>query len=52
VRPLGEGRWIKRQWKKAQLAAKIAKPISWRELRHQYVSLLIVAGKDVLYIAS
>jgi len=52
ARPLGEGRWIKRQWKRAQLAAGIAKPISWRELRHQYVSSLIAAGKDVLYIAS
>lgn len=50
--PIGAGRWIKRQWKKAQRDAGITKPISWRELRHQYVSLLIAAGKDVLYIAS
>lgn len=48
---IGEGPWIKRQWRKAQLAAKIRQPIRWHDLRHQYVSLLIAAGKSPKYVA-
>jgi hypothetical protein len=48
---IGEGSWIKRQWRKAQLAAKVRHPIRWHDLRHQYVSLLIAAGKSPKYIA-
>ncbi len=50
--PIGDGSWIKRQWLKAQRAAGIARPISWHDLRHQFVSLLIAAGKHPKYIAS
>ncbi|HEV2355997.1 MAG TPA: tyrosine-type recombinase/integrase [bacterium] len=42
---------MKRQWKKAQVAAGIARPIRWQDLRHQCASLLIAAGKNPLYIA-
>ena len=48
---VGEGSWIKRQWRKAQLAGKVRHPIRWHDLRHQYVSLLIAAGKSPKYIA-
>jgi integrase len=49
--PIGEGSWVKRQWRKAQQAAGIASPISWHDLRHQFVSLLIAAGKHPKQIA-
>ena len=48
---IGEGSWIKRQWRKAQVTAKVRHPIRWYDLRHQYVSLLIAAGKSTKYIA-
>ncbi|HXX38857.1 MAG TPA: site-specific integrase [bacterium] len=48
---IGEGPWIKRQWRQAQLAVRIRQPIKWHHLRHQFVSLLIAAGKNPLYIA-
>ncbi len=48
---IGEGSWIKRQWRKAQVAAQVRHPIRWYDLRHQYVSLLIAAGKSAKYIA-
>lgn len=48
---IGEGSWVKRQWRKAQLAAHVRHPIRWHDLRHQYVSLLIAAGKSAKYIA-
>jgi integrase len=48
---IGEGSWIKRQWRKAQVAAQVRPPIRWYDLRHQYVSLLIAAGKSAKYIA-
>lgn len=50
-RPIGDGSWIKRQWRAAQKAAGIAHPISWHDLRHEFVSLLIAAGKPPKYIA-
>jgi integrase len=50
--PIGDGSWIKRQWRGAQEAAGIADPISWHDLRHLFVSLLIAAGKHPKYIAS
>jgi integrase len=50
--PIGDGSWIKRQWREAQVAAGIAHPISWHDLRHLFVSLLIAAGKHPKYIAS
>lgn len=49
--PIGDGSWVKRQWREAQRAAGIAKPVSWHDLRHQFVSLLIAAGKHPKYIA-
>ena len=48
---IGDGSWLKRQWRKAQIAAEIRQPIRWHDLRHQFVSLLIAAGKNVLYIS-
>jgi integrase len=48
---IGEGSWIKRQWRKAQVTANIRHPVRWYDLRHQYVSLLIAAGKSTKYIA-
>jgi integrase len=50
--PIGDGSWIKRQWREAQVAAGIAHPTSWHDLRHLFVSLLIAAGKHPKYIAS
>lgn len=50
--PIGDGSWIKRQWRKAQVAAGILHPISWHDLRHQFVSLLIASAKHPKYIAS
>lgn len=50
--PIGDGSWIKRQWGNAQQAAGIAHPISWHDLRHEFVSLLIAAGKHPKYIAA
>ncbi len=49
--PIGDGSWLKRQWRKAQVRAGIRRPVRWHDLRHQFVSLLIAAGKDVKYIA-
>jgi integrase len=48
---IGDGSWLKRQWRQAQLRAGIRRPIRWHDLRHQFVSLLIAAGKSVKYIA-
>lgn len=50
--PIGDGSWIKRQWAKAQRAAGIVHPVSWHDLRHEFVSLLIAAGKHPKYIAA
>jgi integrase len=50
--PIGDGTWIKRQWRQAQVAAEIAKPITWHDLRHMFVSLLVAAGKHPKYIAA
>lgn len=52
VTPLGDGTWIKRQWQAAQKRAGIRTPISWHDLRHQFVSLLIAAGKHPKQIAA
>lgn len=41
---------MKRQWHQAQVDAKIKRPIRWHDLRHQFVSLLIAAGKSPKYI--
>lgn len=49
--PIGNGSWIKRQWRKAQTAVGIRRPIAWHALRHQFVTLLIAAGKHPKYIA-
>jgi len=49
--PIGNGTWIKRQWRKAQLAVGITRPISWHDLRHEFVSLLIAAGRHPKYTA-
>lgn len=49
--PIGDGSWIKRQWRKAQIRAGIRRPISWHDLRHQFVTLLIAAGKHPKYMA-
>lgn len=46
------GPWIKRQWRNAQVKAGIKSPIRWHDLRHQFVSLLITAGKHPKYIAA
>ena len=51
TRRIGEGSWLKRAWRKAQLSAGIKRPIHWHHLRHQFVSLLIAGGKNPLYIA-
>lgn len=45
------GSWLKRQWRKAQVRAGVG-PIRWHDLRHQFVSLLIAAGKHPKYIAA
>lgn len=52
VEPIGQGSWIKRQWHKAQLRAGIRQPISWHDLRHVFVSLLIAAGKHPKQIST
>lgn len=49
--PIGNGSWIKRQWREAQEEAGIARPISWHDLRHEFVSLLIAAGKHHKYVS-
>lgn len=49
--PIGDRSWLKRQWRKAQLGAGARQPIRWHDLRHQYVSLLIAAGKSPKCIA-
>jgi len=51
-KPLLQGPWIKRHWLKAQRAAGIKRPIRWHDCRHQFVSLLIAAGKHPKYISS
>ena len=48
---IGDGSWLKRQWRGAQIRAGIRRPIRWHDLRHQFVSLLIAAGKSPKYIA-
>ncbi len=50
--PIGDGSWLKRQWRKAQVWAGIQRSIRWHDLRHQFVSLLIAAGKDVSTLPS
>lgn len=52
TKPIGDGSWIKREWKRAQRTAGIRHPITWRDLRHQFVTLLIAAGKHPKYIAN
>ena len=49
--PIGNGTWIKRQWRKAQVAVGVTRPISWHDLRHEFVCLLIAAGRHPKYIA-
>ena len=49
--PIANGTWVKRQWRKAQAAAGIRRPISWHDLRHEFVVLLIAGGKHPKYIA-
>lgn len=51
LRPMGAGNWIKQQWRDAQLRAGRRTPITWHDLRHQFVSLLIAAGKHPKYVA-
>jgi integrase len=51
VRAIGNGTWIKRMWLRAQERARVRVPISWHCLRHQFVSLMIAAGKDPAYIS-
>jgi integrase len=48
---IGDGSWLKRQWREAQIRAGIRRPIRWHDLRHQFVSLLIAAGKTTKYVA-
>jgi integrase len=48
---IGDGSWIKRQWREAQVRAGVG-PIRWHDLRHQFVSLLIAAGKHPKYIST
>ncbi len=48
---IGDGSWLKRQWRHAQIRAGVRRPIGWHDLRHQFVSLLIAAGKSPKYIA-
>ncbi len=48
---IGDGSWLKRQWREAQVRARVG-PIRWHDLRHQFVSLLIAAGKHPKYIAA
>ena len=49
--PIGNGTWIKRQWRAAQVRAGIRRPIRWHDLRHTFVSLLVAIGKHPRYIA-
>ncbi|MGH2360644.1 MAG: tyrosine-type recombinase/integrase [bacterium] len=50
--PIGDGSWIKREWRKAQERAGMRHPVRWHDLRHQFVSLLIAAGKHPKYVAA
>lgn len=52
VTPIGDGHWVKRQWHDAQVKAGVRASITWHDLRHQYVSLLIAAGKHPKYIST
>jgi len=49
--PIGNGTWLKRQWRKAQLRSGTRHPIRWHDLRHQFISLLIAGGKAPKYVA-
>ena len=51
VASIGDGSWIKRQWRAAQCRAGVKVPITWHDLRHEFVSLLIWSGKHPKYIA-
>jgi integrase len=51
VTPIGDGSWVKGGWRRAQLRAGIAQPVTWHDLRHLCVSLLIAAGKHPKFIA-
>ena len=48
---IGDGSWIKRHWRAAQVRAGVKAPITWHDLRHRFVSQLICAGKHPKYIA-
>ena len=48
---IGDGSWLKRQWRRAQTRAGVKAPIAWHDLRHLFVSLLITAGKHAKYIS-
>lgn len=50
--PIGDGTWIKREWREAQEGAGLRNPIRWHDLRHEFVSLLVAAGKHPKYIAA
>jgi integrase len=52
TRSLGNGNWIKQQWRQAQIRAGVKSPIRWHDLRHQFVSFLIAIGKHPKFIAS
>lgn len=49
--PLGDGSALRKAWKRAQTKAGVKQPISWHDLRHQFVTLLIAAGKHPKFIA-
>ncbi len=51
ITPIGDGSWIKSEWRRAQARAGIRRPITWHDLRHLFVSLLIAAGKHPKFIA-
>jgi hypothetical protein len=49
---LGNGNWVKQQWRQAQIRAGVKSPIRWHDLRHQYVSFLIALGKNPKFIST
>jgi integrase len=51
VTPMGDGNWMRAQWEQAQRQAGIKNMVTWHDLRHMFVSLLIAAGKSPKYIA-